>query len=237
MNRIFNFKRYMWLAKCQWYENAASYKRRIFLMILATGLLFWLFVSLKSSVPPEIAQTITFCITGIVFLYVHGATFFKGLSSKHRKMFYFSLPATPLERVAVTFTFVMALMPVIFLTVFAIFDFVFVQMLNRIHDIPAQTFFNTLPTFDTSAKTMVVMVLSQLSIVSIFTLGASIFGKRGPVISIIFMIVFTSVYDRLLKLFYGADSLEIVLSERYTFIYLLPVCWIAMYFVMKKKEA
>ena len=270
MNQIFSFKRYVWLLKRQWYEKATSYKWGIVLMVLVVGLLFWLPNDWKSVETPRLDQFKPFPLTAIFFLYIYGGWFFESLSSKHKKMFYFSLPVSPLERVTVAFTFVMILMPVLLLTVFNVFDFIFVHLFNHIHGTSVQMFFKT-----TSSKEMgsylpyggmalsFVMLLGYLSCTSAFTISSLIFGKKGPVVTIIFYLVFLFICFKLLILIFGVSSklpstgnsfadfinfffyytisppVAIEYSKSNIFIYILPlmICWTAMYFVMKRKEA
>ena len=246
MNQIFCFKRYTWLVKSQWFENAAIYKWGIALMALLVGAMFgfFLWMSRKEGVAiPEsflTGQLATFCLTGVLFLYIFGANFFSSLTSKDKKMFFFSLPVTPLERVAVAFTFVLAFMPILILTVFNVFDFIAVQIFNHLHDISGQMLLRTRAPMDAlSQNPVIVNVLAQLSCVSVFVLGSLMFGKKGPVVSLIFLIVVLVAFQWLRNTFFYTVNSTFILEhiENYVYIYLLPICWTAIYFVMKRKEA
>ena len=249
MNQIFCFKRYVWLLKRQWYENATGYKWGIALMTLLVGAVFGLFVWVSTKQTNDntgillVGQGVAFGATGLLFLYIYGASFFKSLSSKNRKMFYFSLPVSPLERVAVAFSFVMILMPVLILTVFNVFDFVAVQIFNQIHDISGQMLFSKGAYTDYSSENFRVFlkinILAHLSYTSIFTLGSLMFGKKGPVVSIVSLIAFVIVCQWLWITFFGTLNSSFVMDyiNNYMYLYLLPLCWAGIYFVMKRKEA
>ena len=243
MNQNFSFKRYVWLLKRQWYENAAIYKWGIVLMALLIVAIFGLFLWASSwenagnDLPLQLGQMAAFGATGIVFLFIYSANFFESITSKNRKMFYFSLPVSPLERVAVAFTFVVVFMPILILTVFSFFDLIAVHLFNHIHGVSMQMFFKTRVPLD-SLNPMFVNILGYLSYASVFTLGSLMFGKRGSVISIAFLIAFFVICQWLWNLF--SDTLHptfvIDYIKNYIFIYLLPICWAEMYFVMKRKE-
>jgi hypothetical protein len=153
-------------------------------------------------------------------------------------MFYFSLPVSPLERVTVAFTFVMVLMPVLLLTVFTVFDFLFVQLFNHIHGTSVEMFFKTSSPFG-SLGLMFVMLFSYLSLTSIFTLGSLMFGKNGIIITLIaasfIMLICSFILIKILSLSW-ADS-NIIVGNVVSLFFLLPVWWVLMYFAMKKKEA
>ena len=249
MNQVFSFKRYWWLVKRQWYENAAIYKWGIVLMALATGMLFWMFSDwitadkyfenhpISSSNPyPHLGQELTFTIMGVFMLCIFGGWFFDSLTSKQKKIFNFSLPVLPLERIAVAFTSVMIVMPVLLLTIFSAFDFIFVQIFNHIHGTSVQMFFIDDSHFINTGR--ISGLLSLLSLTSIFTLGSLIFGKKGPAISIIFIIIMLYLINTLvIKNFIIARSHDTYIMMNSHFILLISLCWLMMFFVMKKKEA
>ena len=207
MNQIFSFKRYWWLVKRQWYENAAIYKWGIVLMMLVNGLMFWLLglwktvvVAVPQNFPQHIpfpqfipslksTQELVFFVSVIVFWFIYGANFFESLTSKHKKMFYFSLPVSRFERIVVTLTFVMVFMPVVLLTVFSVFDFIAIQLFNHIHGVSEQMLFKSDKLFGFPNFSFIV-ILFVLSIISMSTLGSLLFGKKGPIISIIAMLFF-----------------------------------------------
>ena len=251
MNQIFCFKRYAWLLKRQWFENATGYKWGIALMALLVGLGFGLFLWISSreqfgipySAYSELVgagQMIIFAITGILFLIIYSAQFFKSLASKHKKMFYFSLPVSPLERVAVAFTFVLIFMPVLILIVFNVFDFINIQIFNQIHGASEQMFIKSTHNLGSlSLNTMGINILGWMSYASVFVLCSLMFGKKGPVISIVFLIAFFSGYQLLWNRYIDAANSTFMVDyiKNHAYIYLLPICWTAMYFVMKRKEA
>ena len=249
MNDFFSFKRYAWLVKRQWFENAVIYKWGIALIALVVGLHFWLTSNWKTvdiilennpqlsqeisyGFYPRLGQGPTFVLLGLFLLCIFGGWFFDSLSSKHKRMFYFSLPVTPLERVAVAFTYVMVLMPALFLTVFTVFDYIFVQLFNYVHGTSVQMFFKTASQFEGIGK--IILFSTFLSATTIFTLDSLIFGKKGPVISLIVIIALINIWIKSSMLF---DIHPDLLMNSGIFIILIPICWILMYFVMKKKEA
>jgi len=246
MNQIFCFKRYVLLIKRQWYENASVYKWGIALMALLVmslfGLLFWLFDKGAFNNPNMysewsfLGQTPTFAFTGVLFLYVYSAKFFNSLASINKKMFYLSLPVSTFERVAVAFAFVIVFMPILILIVFNVFDFIYMLLFNQIYSSSEQMFFKILAPFGSFRK-MLVMILSYISYASVFTLGSLMFGKKGQVITIVFFIVYFSLYSWLKSNIFDVDNSTFIVDfmENYVFIYLLPLCWTAIYFVMKKK--
>ena len=252
MNQIFSFKRYVWLLKRQWYENAAGYKRDIALMTLLVcsmfWLLFWIFgkfrISDNQSDIFKVAQMATFVITGILFVFMYGVRFFNSLTSKSRKMFYFSLPVSPLERVTIAFTFVSVLVPLLFWIVFTIFDCLSVQLFNSINETSVQMFFKVEDFQNKVVKeTTLGHYMFYLSFVSIFTFGSLMFGKKGLVISILIIIAFVIIYFWLWKwlMVFGICSSTYmklnISTDPDLFDYLIPVWWVMMYFAMKRKEA
>ena len=132
MNQIFCFKRYLWSLKRQWFENVVVYKFGAINMLLFIGFMFFAFSNLTSK--PHLAQEPAFYVTSIINISIYGFAFFEFLNEKSKGMFYFSAPVSPLERLAVAFTYVMIIVPVLFLTVFFVFDALFVQIFNTVHD-------------------------------------------------------------------------------------------------------
>jgi hypothetical protein len=171
MNQIFSFKRYWWLVKRQWYENAAIYKWGIVLMVFITGFAFWLIGNWKPVDFPVLQQKGVFYLTVSICLFIYGANFFRNLSSKHKKMSYFSLPVSQLERIAVAFTYVMVFMPVFMLSVFTVFDILFVQLFNHIHGVSEQMIFMSNKPFGLP-NSLLMITLFHLSIISIFAFGS-----------------------------------------------------------------
>ena len=244
MNQIFCFKRYLLLVKRQWYENASVYKWGIALMALTVGFMFWATSTWKVANNPRLGQTETF-VVACLFLYVFSAWFFDSLSSKSKKMFYFMLPVSPLERVTVAFTYVMVFMPLLIFSIFTVFDFVAVHLFNHLHDASKHMLlYSTAVTIEGLAvnpmPSFLFLLLSYVSISSFFVLGSLMFGKKGPVLTIAFLIFLPILYIRLhrwlIEIGFEVES-KIILWQNNIFIYLFPFCWLAMYFVMKKKEA
>ena len=231
MNQVFSFRRYLWIVKCQWFENSAIYKWGIVFIMLMIPFLFWLFntwVNVEYS--PRLRRVDALFIMGI-FLFIYGAFFFIGsFSSKHKMLFYFSLPETPLERVAVAFTFVAILGPVFVATVFTGFDFIFVQLFNHIHGTSEQMLMYIQA--PTPAKWFFSVLGGVSSFISIFTLGALMFGKKGPVVSIIFITLCMFIIDRIVIVFGKIPNF----IENLILGFGLVFCWVMMYLVMKKKE-
>jgi len=231
MNQVFSLKRYVWLIKRQWYENATIYKWGIVLMVLAPDLLFWVTNTWKIVYYPDSNLNVeTAMIVRMLFLYVFGALFFANMSSRRKKMIFFSLPVSTLERIAVAFTFVMVLMPALFYGITIIFDLTSVQLFDRIHGTSLQKYlkfgFPFIPLFFNS------------TLCCIFALGSLMFGKKGPAITVLVIVAFLFLLKWLL--IWLAYSVKI--GGYWGFLdnimyYLFPVCWVLMYLVMKKKEA
>ncbi len=234
MNQIFSFKRYGWLLKRQWYENATIYKWGIVLLIIAIVGFFWGSSDWKAVDEPHLGQMETFSIVGVFFLYIYGANFFDSLSSKNKGMFYFSLPVSAFERVAVAFTFVMILLPVLLLIIFSAFDFIFVQLFNHIHGVSVQMFFKTASPLG-SIGLLPSMVWAYLSYTSFFVLGSLMFGKKGITITFIVTAVFVFIFFWLRFFIYGQMSIIDFFRSSF-FVLLIPVCWVMLFFAMKRKE-
>jgi len=302
MNQNFSFKRYVWLLKRQWYENAVIYKLvigGIFIVTMAVGWLIWFSGDLSPNEYPRfrVDQNAFINIDVPILLFcIFGACFFNSLSSENRRVVYFSLPVSPFERVAVAFTFVMAL-PVLMATVFNVSNFAYLQVFNHIHgsSIIPNNFFGIQKSW--------LKVILNISFISMFTLGSLIYGKKGIVVttSVVVLVVFstfipvetTNTEKELIKVkvetsetvetikeiksirtsvtgkevggsssgsssFTGVsfntlkesietvDVSEMVNTSRKVFLIIIfkilycsiaPLCWIMMYFTMKRKEA
>ena len=235
MNQIFSFKRYFLLLKRQWFENAAIYKWGIVLMIAATLLSFWMFTNWKAIENPHLGQMETFSVLGLFFFYIFGSNFFDSLSSKHKGMFYFSLPVSSLERIGVAFTSVMIILPFIFLVIFFVSDFLFVQLFNHVHDASEQMFFvKTSPLKQLSFVSA--MTWAYLSFTSIYVLGSLVFGKSGMFISTVISFIFLFGFFWLWAIIYGSKISIIDFFNSLIFPLIIPLCWSMMYFCMKRKE-
>ena len=239
MNKTFSFKRYALLLKCQWYENVALYIKGI----VITAALIALFLGLNLSIPHsaeysrfENIQTFVLFIVGTILLFAFGASFFKKFNSKQKGMFHFSLPVLPLERIAVAFTYVAILAPILFLMIFNVLDFIVVQSFNHIHGASEQMLFN-------AKQSIFIVFITFLSFSSISALGSLMFGKKGAVISVLFIVVSTIVYVLIYSWLIEKGILPDPPKREITigggneiFVYLIPIWWILMYFVMKRKE-
>ena len=235
MNQIFSFKRYWWLVKRQWYENATTYKWGIVSIMVGIPFLFWFFNAWGNLDNPRLKRVDTLLLVlGLICLY--GAYYFIGiLRPKRKRMSYFSLPFTPLERVSVAFTFAMALMPILIMTVFTVSDFIFVQLFNHIHETSEQMLFKLqTPSSSGPVKWVFGMLGMSLCFTSIFALGSLMFGVKGPIASIIFIVVLTFIYDRYVMIFGKLPDF----IESIVIVCLIPIfCLAMMYFIMKRKEA
>ncbi|MDR0815210.1 MAG: hypothetical protein LBN37_05615 [Bacteroidales bacterium] len=244
MNQIFSFKRYAWLVKRQLVENAAIYKYGIGLLIGLIALFFWLFSNWKSdAIAPSLGHIPVLFITGSFFLLIFSGNFFESIGSKNKGMFYFSLPVSPLERVAVAFTFVMILFPALFLLIFSAFDYCAVQAFNSIH------------------HTNVKMIELDLNItgiyallISAFALGSFMFGKNGMIKTGLSLFALVLVYFGLTLLIFrfilnglsfginiNSNDIrinDIPFNDLFTSAWylLIPLFWIILYFKIKEKE-
>ena len=228
MNQNFSFKRYVWLLKRQWIENATIYKWGIVLMVLVPDMLFWIIKSWEIYHPNSLSDTESVMIAKTLFLYIFGASFFNNLALKNKKMFYFSLPVSTLEKVAVAFTFVMVFMPVLYSGIFTLSNLVSAQLFDHIHGTSFMYSKLILP-FQP--------LFFHSSLCCIFALGSLMFGKKGSVLSILFIIAFFSICILILK---WLHVLSVSVPKNLTvdvFVYLIPFWWVLMYFVMKRKEA
>jgi len=221
MNQIFCFKRYAWLLKRQWFENAVNYKRGIALIVIIIGMVYVWVMHWNVSKHPLDRMPIVFGVV-MIFLSLYTFVFFDSLNVKSKGMFYFSLPVSPLERVATAFVFTMVLFPVFLFAVFNIFDFLFVLLYNYIHGTSEQMIIK-LPLLFTMQN-----ILGWMSICSISLLCSLIYGKNGHNVgSFLFVFIFIFSLNVLkIKLFAMLDF----------FAFLLPIVWITMYFFMKKRE-
>ena len=230
MNQIFSFKRYVWLVKRQWYENAAIYKWGIVLMVMMPDIIFWITNSWKIAYIPNPHLSVeTSMLVRMLFLYVFGALFFGHFDSKRKKMFYFSLPVSVLERVAVAFTFVMILTSILFLATYLVSNFVSVQLFDYIHGTSLMYSKWLLP---------FIPLFFNSTLCCVFALGSLMFGKKGP--AIILLVIFVFLFICKWLLIWLRYHLEIVISNNgfeNILYYIFPLCWAIMYFVMKRKEA
>lgn len=241
MNQIFSFKRYAWLLKSQWYENASIYKIGI---VLAVVLTIVIFVSFTSGQQFDVSQfkhiqATVFILSGILVSLAFGAVFFNKLHSKEKGMFYVSLPILPLERIAVTFFCSAIVVPVLFLIIFNIFDFFAVQLLNYTSGASEQMLF-----VGNFPSNLFAIFLSFFSFFSISAFWSLAFGKKGTIATAFFIAVSITVYA---LIFAWLDKIGVVpkppegfqIAIGYGddfFVYMIPIWWILMYFVMKRKE-
>ena len=204
-------------------------------MVAATLLLFWLSSNWKSVENPHLSQMETFSVVGIIFFYMYGGNFFDSLSSKHKGMFYISLPVSSLERIGVAFTSVMIILPLIFLVIFSISDFLFVQLFNQVHDASEQMFFmKTSPLKQLSFVSAMTWV--YLSFTSIYVLGSLVFGKSGMFISTVISFIIWFVFFWLWVIIYDSKVSVLDFFNSPIFPLIIPLCWSLMFFYMKRKE-
>lgn len=237
MNQIFNFKRYTLLLKHQWAENAVIYKWGIILMLILTPLLFWLCSNWKASQTLNWGQQPTFVLLGVLYLYTFAGNFFESLANKSKGMFYFSMPVSSLERISVAFTFVLVLFPTLFMTVFSVFDFIFVQLFNYTHGTSKQMII-------TNVSLLWPFVRYYLTTASILILGSLVFGKNGIIKTVFTFSVISAAFFGLLKLFSIITQVPIKFNEskvlgfenNWLFCLIVLFCWTMLYFKMKKKE-
>jgi hypothetical protein len=202
-------------------------------MVLVPELLFWITNSREIFFNPvPDFGTRTAIMTRMVSLYIFAALFFFNWGSKRSRMFYLSLPVTSLERVAVAFTFMMVLMPVLVEGLNLVSHFIFVPLFDYIHGTSLQE----KELYAYSEWGLICKVIFyNLSLCSIFALGSLIFGQGGSVITLLIFSVPFAIYkwlwwSVLVKLLAPNTQPEIILY------FIFPACWVAMYFVMKKKE-
>ena len=205
-------------------------------MVASTLLLFWLSSSWKSVENPHLGQMQTFSIVGLFFFYIFGSNFFDSLSSKHKGMFYFSLPVSPLERVGVAFTSIMVILPLLFLIIFSVSDFLFVQLFNHVHGASEQMVFTKVSPLEHIRLSFVfALAWSYLSFTSAYALGSLVFGKNSMIITTVIIFIILSVFFWLRDIIYGSISV-IDFFNSYIFLLIIPLCWGMMYYCMKRKE-
>ena len=184
MNRKFCFKRYWLLVKHQWYENATAYKWAIAIIVIGTVVAGWMRWMSGDALPNEYPRfqaeknidSIT--INGpIILMCIYGFLFFRRLSSIGKRMYYFSLPVSTLERVLMAFTFVIVLFPLLLVTIFTVSDFVYIILFNQIHDVSIPLF-SKLIDFENSW----IITLLFIAMISLYPLGRLIFGKNGLIL-------------------------------------------------------
>jgi|GEM_PF-3390388 len=242
MNKIFSFKRVALLLKNQWYENASIYMIGIVLTIALSIVMFWgnfSYWELEYDFP-YMQRTVLF-LSGILALLAFGATFFNKLHAKQKGMFYASLPVLTLERVVAAFICLAVIAPLLFLLIFNVIDFVAVQIFNQIHETTKQMLFRgNIP----SVYSIFTIFLALLSFSSISAFWSLLFGKKGAIATVFFIVISIMIYALTLgwlikKGFYEnpSDNINISIGEGDDFfIYLIPIWWILMYFIMKRKE-
>ena len=205
-------------------------------MIATTLLSFWMSSNWKAIENPHLGQVGTFSIVGIVFFYIYGSNFFESLSSKQKGMFYFSMPVSPLERIGVAFTSVMVILPLIFLIIFFVSDFLFVQLFNYVHNTSEQMFFaKTSPLEQIRLPFVFALAWSYLSYTSAYALGSLVFGKNGVMITTAIVFIILAIFFWLRAVIYGSISVLDFFNSPIFFM-IIPLCWGMMYYCMKRKE-
>jgi hypothetical protein len=250
MNQIFSFKRYAWLMKRQFVENAAIYKWGIVAMAALIPVFFCLFGNWSTPTSfPSLNQSETLIIGSFVLL-IYSGNFFDSIGSKYKGMYYFTLPVSPLERVAVTFTYTMILFPALFLLMFSCFDYFAILIFKSIHHINEEmVLFTNTVTWEG--------IYIYIVLISALTLGSFMFGKNGVIKTGILLFLLVLFFFGLQSLIYKSilpfnfsttfpDQIRIddkgyyYLSINNIFIsawYLVaPLIWIILYFKLKEKE-
>jgi len=239
MNQIFSFKRYAWLLQCQWYENVVFYTIGIVLVVIASIMIYWSNVRLLDENQDFSEIQIILLITlGMFVMLAFGAGFFNKLHSKRKGMFYVSLPALPLERVAAAFTYIAVIVPLFFFVIFGTIEFVVAQIFSQVHGTATQMLFSG--NFPSNVSVFTIL-LSFLSFSSISAFWSLVFGKKGAIATVFFifgwtMLVVLIVSWLIEKEFYELPPYDGITIGNYLFVYLIPIWWILMYFVMKRKE-
>jgi hypothetical protein len=233
MNQIFSFKRFVWLLKRQWMENSAFYLFTMGIIAVAIPVIQWSFIiTSMDDKRLNMGQESTF-VFSLFFLCGYAAHYFnQSLGSKNKQMFSFSLPVSPLEQVLVAFTFVVALVPAFVLTVFCVYDYLFVQLLNDMHKASEQMLmFKSTSTKWGVVNYFIVHLVNLFAIIPIFALCSYLLKNRGLFISISLYLITMFSYEKWLR--YPISCLfETVICV----LLIQAFCWTLMYFGMKNKE-
>ena len=233
MNQIFSFKRFVWLLKRQWMENSAFYLFTMGIIAVAIPVIRWSFIIGSLGVNRlQMGHESTFVFL-IFFLWGHAAHYFnQNLGSKSKRMFSFSLPVSPFERVMVAFSFVVMFVPVFVLTIFCINDYLFVQLYNEIHKASEQMLiFKFTPTKWGDVNFFSVYLVNLFAFIPIFALCSFFLRNRGLFLSISLYMIFMFSFEKRMGCYISN------LFETVMYVLLFQVfCWMLMYFGMKKKE-
>jgi len=228
MNQIFSFERYTQLLKHQLYKDATSNKIAIAVAVFVTAFMFWWSLAWE-----DLARTPIFVLIVLVSPAL-SLLFFEVLDRKNRrKMFYFSLPASALERVAVYFTFAMIIVPIFMLAIFTVSDFIALHLYNYINDASEVMFFKTIFSSQCSCSSSSSFSLSDFVLffgfmsLSILMSLFILFGKEMQ--NILFFFVFPALL--LLNHFVFQLSYSTIMN---VLAMLLPIFWILMFFAIKK---
>ncbi len=253
MNQVFSFKRYAWLMKRQFMENKKAYLWGIGILLAMIVLSFMMFGQwTHGKTTSYFGQEEVFLLNGFICLLFFAGTFYESFSSKYKGMFYFSLPTSSLEKLAVSFTYVMVLFPMVYIGIYYLADFFAVQHFNAIHGTDKSMYH----LFSTDKEP----ILMILFLMPIFALCSLMFGKVGIVKTGFVVLAVVLLFVGLSKLVYGqiipvkpvwetyskisfkTDQTSILLEANnffggYVFWYLfIPVCWVVYYFKLKEKE-
>ena len=225
MNNIFCLKRFLLLLRLQWSEN----KRVYILGILATTLILGIFFWLPNSWTPtdrivRFNRDIVYPL-GLIVSSVYFAFFFNSMNKKERGMFYFSLPVSTFERVTVVFVHTMIFAPVVLFAILNVIDFFSVKIFNNIHGTYETMYYKTFSII--ALRSLFAKYLGFMSLYLFLMLIRFRYGKIGESINfLIIVLVFFSF--RWTKVPFW-DMLHV-------FAFLLPVCWMLIYFTMKLRE-
>ncbi|MDR3261274.1 MAG: hypothetical protein LBT78_05505 [Tannerella sp.] len=246
MNQLFSFKRYAWLMKRQFVENKKIYFWGIGAIVACVALMFMTFIRWDKG--EYFDHEPVFGISCFIFMLFYAGTFCEPLNSKYKGMFYFSLPATPLERLAVIFSYVMVLFPAVLLSILYVEDYLAVAIFNSIHG--AQK--HLLSLFALEWKVVLVMpqFVSGIALCS-FMLGRAGILKAGFLFFIGMLLSFliaSGVYNLIIPAHISNIEWNGVWIEKYqttlsvdsiytqAWYLLAPVCWVVFYFKLKEKE-
>jgi hypothetical protein len=238
--------------KRQFVENAALYRWSMLILILLIPLLFWLFIDWNSSTAPRvngIGESI-FVIACIICPVIFGGTYFESIASKHKSMFYFSLPVSASERLATAFSFAMIIFPAICFTLLAVCDTFSAWLYHLKFDADYPPFTRYLD-FE--------LIYITITLISVFVLGSFIFGKISVIKTGVALVVLMGLFQGLIKLIfpliiqgeiknaefekvmieYGTEWKWIQVDTLFNHMWYLiaPLCWIILYFKIKEREA
>ncbi len=249
MNQIFSFKRYILLMKRQFAENKRLYLWGTGGVLAIIVLFFWSISSIIAK--SQFYQEAVLTISAYLCLTFYAGTFHEQLGIKRKRMFYYSLPASPLERLAVAFSYVMVLCPVVFIVLFYTADFFAIQIFNSANgtNFPIISIF----TYRWDVIYHIVLLMSVFAVCSfsfgtagiikttfaVFVVGLMFIGLYMWLFKSLFQIKDASVILPYASLYLYADDTMLKANNIFsrTWFLLAPLCWVIYYFKLKEKEA